>query len=86
MNDQAIDRIERDVSTRNLADHILAWDRKQAREVWDAEQHKLVPNTGARLCQADIAHGALAMHASGHQLMCCVTRPTPCQYAEPVSR
>lgn len=86
MNEQHIDAVGKAVANQSLADHILAWDRKQAPEVWDAEKHALVVNTAARLCQVDASHGRLQMHASGHQLMCCATRPTPCEYAEPVSR
>lgn len=59
----------------DLADHILAWDKKQT-----------AANPDARYCQHDRSHGLLQMHGSGIKLMCCVTRPTPCDYSEPVSR
>lgn len=98
MDDHAIEQAGRTVAHRDLADHILSWDKQQAREivdvtgdgspydVIDTRQYRIVPNPEARRCQADPSHGILQMHASGNQLMCCVTRPTPCTYAEPVSR
>jgi len=86
MDDQTLAKVEHDVARLNLADHIIAWDKKQIREVWDPDLRRLVPNPTARLCQTDLAHGVLQMHANGAVLMCCATRPTPCDYAEPVSR
>jgi hypothetical protein len=94
MDDQTIDRIEREVSHVTLADHLLAWDKKQATHVTEIvrgggltpDRHVLTVNPDARRCQKDPAHGLLQIHASGAQLMCCVTRPTVCDYAEPVSR
>jgi hypothetical protein len=86
MDAQTIANIEKHVGRLDLADHILAWDKKQAREVWDKKKRVMIPNPTARHCQHNPEHGHLQMHASGAQLMCCVTRPVPCDYAEPVSR
>jgi hypothetical protein len=100
MDEQAIERAGRHVAHLDLADHILSWDKKQAREIvevtpgdpadlvqgFDSQRYRLVPNPEARRCPVDPSHGMLQMHASGSQLMCCTTRPTPCDYAEPVSR
>lgn len=98
MNTEHIERVGREVAHLDLADHILSWDKKQATHVvevtpgnapygpFDTNQYRTVRNPDARVCQTDPAHGNLQMHASGSQLMCCATRPTPCEYAEPVSR
>lgn len=86
MDEQTIAAVEKHVGRVSLADHIISWDKKQAREVWDPERRTMVPNPAARFCQTNLAHGILQMHASGDVLMCCATRPTPCDYAEPVSR
>jgi hypothetical protein len=97
MDDTKIARIGERVGKLDLADHILSWDKKQAREivettvgvpslVGDTNQYRTLPNPDARRCQLDPDHGILQMHASGSQLICCVTRPAPCTYAEPVSR
>lgn len=99
MDEQAIERVAKHVAHLDLADHILNWDRKQARDTVevtqgvpnvargdDGKRYRTIPNPDARRCQKNPEHGLLAMHGSGAQLMCCVTRPTPCDYAEPVSR
>ena len=86
MDDPSLAKIEQDLSHQTLADHIIAWDKKQARETWDPDARRLVPNpTGAR-CPRDPEHGLLTMHGSGHQLICAATRPIVCDHAEPVSR
>lgn len=85
MDDQDITRVGQTVAKLDLADHLLSWDRKQGREVWDPELHRLVPNVDGARCPVD-GHGLLQIHASGLSLICGVTRPTPCDYAEPVSR
>jgi len=100
MDEQAIERAGRHVAHLDLADHILSWDKKQARDIvevtpgntadtiygFDSNQYRIVPNPDARRCPVHPAHGVLQMHASGTQLMCCTVRPMACDYAEPVSR
>lgn len=99
MDDKSIERAGRQVAHLDLADHILSWDKKQATHVvdvtlgprggeglFDDNQYRIIPNPDARRCPHDPSHGALQMHASGSQLMCCSTRPSVCDYAEPVSR
>jgi len=99
MDEQTIAKVQKEVGRLDLADHILAWDKKQAKETVevtqgvpdlargdDGKRYRTIPNPDARRCQENPEHGTLQMHASGAQLMCCVTRPTPCEYAEPVSR
>lgn len=86
MDEQTIAQVSREVGRLDLADHVLSWDKKQAAEVWDDAKHAMVPNPDARRCQADKRHGVLQMHGRGNALICCVTRPQPCEYSEPVSR
>lgn len=98
MDEQSIERAGLEVAKLDLADHILAWDKKQAphivevtpgaisSDVFDTNQYRIVPNPEGRRCAIDPSHGMLQMHANGSQLLCCATRPTPCTYAEPVSR
>lgn len=93
MEQAAIDQIGEKVGRLETADHILAWDRKQAptlaiEEIDEAgEKHyRTVPNPDARRCQANKKHGLLAMHGNGASLVCCESRPSPCSYSEPVSR
>lgn len=86
MDDATIEKVGEKVARVELGDHILSWDRKQAAEVWNEEKHTMVPNTAARRCQADKKHGILQMHGQGNALVCCVARPQPCTYSEPVSR
>lgn len=94
MNAQSIERAGREVGRLNLADHILSWDKKQARETIEVtrgllpadDRYRTIPNPTARVCQKDPSHGMLQMHGSGQQVMCCAMHPTPCDYAEPVSR
>lgn len=94
MNDKQIDRVGEQVGRQNLADHILAWDRKQQPTLTMSEvdgvtgetRYLTVDNPDARRCGANKAHGLLQMHANGHSLVCPVSRPAPCPYSEPVSR
>lgn len=86
MDEQHLARVEQEVAHVHLADHLLSWDKKQAREVWDEELHRMVPNVDGRRCQIDGKHGLLQIARNGDALICGVARPTPCDYAEPVSR
>lgn len=95
MDASAIERVGLKVATLDLADHLLNWDKKQAKETVevtlaadprDPTLYRTIPNPDARRCPVDPSHGILQIHASGAQLMCCTTRPTLCDYAEPVSR
>jgi hypothetical protein len=86
MDEKKIARVGHQVAQLNLADHILSWDKKQAREVYSPVLERVVPNVDGRRCQADETHGLLQMHASGLSLICGVCHPVPCDYAEPVSR
>jgi hypothetical protein len=99
MDDKSIERAGRKVAHLDLADHILSWDKKQARESIavtqgvpdfsrddDGRRYKTIPNPTARACPIDPSHGMLQIHGSGAQLMCCTVRPTVCDYTEPVSR
>lgn len=86
MDEKKLEEVAQEVGRLDLADHILAWDRKQGVEAWDEEKHAMVPNPLARRCQADKKHGILQMHSNGVALICTVARPSPCTYSEPVSR
>jgi hypothetical protein len=75
-DEKQLEHIAEKVGKLDLADHILAWDRKQHPD-----------NPDARRCQANKAHkGTLQMHGNGAALVCCESRPAPCSYSEPVSR
>jgi hypothetical protein len=101
MNEQQIARAGQEVGKLDLADHILSWDKKQAREIVevtpgtpargpfdavDTNRYRMVPNPVARRCPIDPSHGILQIGRNGDALLCCVARPTPCDYSEPVSR
>lgn len=94
MDAATIEKVAEKVGKLDLADHILAWDRKQSAMITIAEtneetgetSYRTVPNPDARRCQANKAHGLLAIHKAGNALMCCVARPHACDYSEPVSR
>lgn len=74
MDDKAIEKIAERVQHVDLRDHILSWDRKQGGELNDSQ--RLCPTHGNRL----------TIRGDGNVLICGVTRPTECQYSEPVSR
>lgn len=75
MDETKIERIGQEVGRLDLADHILAWDKKQGHN-----------SAEARFCKTDRNHGRLQMSGSGVALVCCTMRPQPCGYQEPVSR
>lgn len=88
MDAATIEKVAEKVGKLDRADHILAWDKKQAGWPHDSERPRADGDPAIeppRLCKTNKDHGRLQMHGSGDMLICCAHRQG-CEYREPVSR